>query len=272
VPYSGSLVHYVEHLFFDDVVMKQTKLINAIIKASQVLEFLASNGESNLSTMSRELKFPKSTTLRLLSTLISVGYIEQNPENYNYNISRKFVEVGLKVMEKYDFVHISRPYMLELAEKTGETVNLGVIDGLEIVCLDQVSSKHSLRNDQPIGSRILAHCTSIGKSMLANLDEEEIDRLFLGKTFELVTPNTLINLKELKKELKLIRSRGYAIDNEEAVQGVRCVGSAIVNHLGKPIAALSIAGPSVRITKKDANKLGPIVKETTKIISKTLGA
>ena len=83
---------------------------------------------------------------------------------------------------------------------------------------------------------------------------------------------SLSNLKELKKELKLIRSRGYAIDNEETVPGVRCVGSAIVNRLGRPIAALSIGGPSVRITKKEANKLGPIVKEATKIISMTLAA
>ena len=250
--------------------MQQSKLIQSIIKASQILDFLSSNGECNLSSMSRELDIPKSTTLRLLSTLIFVGYIEQNPNTHNYSISRKFVEVGLRVIERYDFMHVSRPYMLELAEKTGETVNLGVLDGSEVVCLDQVSSKHSLRNDQPIGSRVSAHCTSMGKSMLANLDDHEIEKLFQKKKLDKFTPNTLSNLRELKKEIKTIRSIGYAIDNEEAVQGVRCVGAAIVNNLGRPVAALSVAGPSVRMTEITTKKFGPIVKNTTTIISQIL--
>ena len=252
--------------------MKRDQLVIALIKASQIVEFLVSAGETDLATIARELRLPKSTVRRLLLTLISIRYVEQNPQNSNYRISRRFVELGLRVMEHYDFVHASRPFMLELAEKTGETVNLGVLDGPEIVCLDQVSSKHSLRQDQPLGSRILSHCTSFGKSILAYLPEHELDGLFEGKTFETLTAKSLRTYEDLKRELKLIRTRGYAVDDEEAVAGVRCVGAAIFNHHAKPVAALSVAGPVIRITKDRIKQLGPLVRNTANSISERLGA
>jgi len=251
--------------------MKRDQLVIALVKASEIVEFLVSAGETDLGTIARELRLPKSTVRRLLLTLISIRYVEQNPQNSNYRISRMFVELGLRVMEHYDFVHVSRPFMLGLAEKTGETVNLGVLDGLEIVCLDQVSSKHSLRQDQPLGSRVLSYCTSFGKSILAYLSEDELDHLFRDRPLQTLTTKSLRTYEDLKRELKLIRTRGYAVDDEEAVAGVRCVGAAIFNHHAKPVAGLSLAGPAIRITKNRIKELGPLLKDTAKAISERLG-
>lgn len=252
--------------------LAKMQTVNAVAKASQILTYLASNGACNLSTVTRHLGFPKSTALRLLSTLVSIGFVEQNPIDLTYSISRRFVELGLKVLETYDFVHISRPYMLDLAEKTGETVNLGVLDGIDVVCIDQVSSKHSLRQDQPIGSRVRAHCTSMGKSILAILDDDQIEKTFNGKVFERLTPNTLKNIEDLKKELRIVRNKGYAIDDEEAVKGVRCAGAVISDSSGKPVAALSIAGPAVRISRSKLTEFGQLLAQTTETISEKLRA
>ncbi|MBW1699590.1 MAG: IclR family transcriptional regulator [Deltaproteobacteria bacterium] len=251
--------------------MQRDQLVISLLKAGQIIETLVSTGENDLRAISNRLKMPKSTVRRLLLTLISMGYVEQDKENACYKISMRFVELGLQVMEHYDFIHISRPFMVELAERTGETVNLGILDGSEIVLVDQVSSKHSLRQDQPLGSRILSHCTAFGKSILAYLPIEELDRLFKNKPLRTLTPKSLKSYSDLKKELKLTRDRGYAVDDEEAVTGVRCVAAPLLNNLSTPIAGLSVAGPAIRITKKRFKSIGPLVRDTAMAISAKMG-
>ena len=251
--------------------MKRDQLVISLLKAGRIVETLVSLGESDLQAISRQLKLPKSTARRLLLTLISMGYVEQDRESSCYKISMRFVELGLRVMEHYDFIHIARPFMVDLAEKTGETINLGVLDGPEIVCLDQVSSKNSLRQDQPLGSRVLSHCSAFGKSILAYLPIDELDRLFESEHLRVLTPKSLRSYKDLKKELSVIRDRGYAIDDEEAVTGVRCIATPLFNNFAKPIAGLSIAGPAIRITKKRIKKLGPLVRDIGMAISTRMG-
>ena len=252
-------------------IMKRDQLVISLLKAGQIIETLVSAGESDLGEISRQLKLPKSTVRRLLLTLMSMGYVEQDRVSSCYKISMRFVELGLQVMEHYDFIHISRPFMVELAEKTGETINLGVMDGPEIVLVDQVSSKQSLRQDQPLGSRVLSHCTAFGKSILAYLPIEELDRLFENKHLRVLTPKSLKSYTDLKKELRLIRDCGYAIDDEEAITGVRCIAAPLFNNLATPIAGLSIAGPAIRITKKRFKSLGALVRDTAAAISEKMG-
>ncbi|HUU80734.1 MAG TPA: IclR family transcriptional regulator [Acidobacteriota bacterium] len=247
-------------------------MINSVIKAFQAIEFLVSAKKCDLARLSRHLGFPKSTAHRLLLTLASAGYVEQDPETLTYSVSMKLVELGWKVRENTHVVEIAHPYMVKLSEKTGETVNLGILDGLEVICLDKVTSKQILRQDQPIGTRSRAHCTAFGKALLAFLPEEERDQLIKGGSIKPCTVKSMSAPKALYKELELIRERGYSVDDEEFCEGIRCVGALIFDHRGEAIAGLSVAGPTVRINKENINKLAKLVMETAGFISKKLGA
>lgn len=247
-------------------------MINSVIKAFQTIEFLVSAKKSDLATLSRCLNFPKSTVHRLLLTLASAGYVEQDTETLTYSVSMKLVELGWRVRENTHVVEIAHPYMVELSEKTGETVNLGILDGLEVICLDKVISKQILRQDQPIGTRSRAHCTAFGKALLAFLPEEGRAQFIGADSIEPCTVKSISSRKALYKELELIRERGYSVDDEEFCEGIRCVGAPIFDYRGKVVAGLSVAGPTVRINKDNINKLGKLVMETAGFISKKLGA
>ena len=139
---------------------KRTRPTASVVrKTLRVIELMATKGEWSLSELSRLSKYPKTTMHRILLSLEEMGYVKQNPQNQSYGATIRLFEVGSKVIGTLDFVEIAYPLMLELSNITGETINLGVLDGLDVVCLRKVESKHYLRLDQPIGHREKAYFT-----------------------------------------------------------------------------------------------------------------
>jgi len=246
--------------------------INSIIKAFGLIEILVTQNEFELSELCRCLNLPKTTVHRILLTLESLGYVKQNPGNSRYTASIKFFEIGREVIRRLNFIETAHPHMMKLSEDTGETINLGVLDGMDIVCVDKVESKHQLKQDQPIGARHKTYCTSFGKAVLAFLPEEERHRLLTKESIIPFTPNSLRTVKAIEKDLKSVKERGYAVDNEEAANGVRCVGAPIFGHDGRVVAGISIAGPALRIKAKHVPSLARMVKQTASSISGELGA
>jgi len=207
---------------------------------------------------------------RILLTLEELGYVKQNPQNQFYGATIRLFEVGSQVIQTLDFVGIAYPLMLELSNIIGETINLGVLDGLDVVCLRKVESKYYLRLDQPIGHREKAYFTAFGKAILAYLPYDQRSKLFLEHVVTPATSKSLRTVGEIEEDLKMVRVRGYSMDKGEGVEGVSCVGAPIFSRDSEVIAGLSIAGPTLRV-QKNLEYFGKLVGETTASISRNLG-
>lgn len=166
---------------------------------------------------------------------------------------------------------ISRPILHKLWKITGETANLAVLDGQDVLYLDVMESSHTFRLVSHMGMRRPVHCTALGKALAAYLAAEEKEHLLSSLSFERFTPHTLTRLARLRKELARVRQRGYALDDEEAVLGSRCVGAPIFEESGKVAAAISVAGPTTRIRRDKIPVFAAAVKEAARAISARLG-
>ena len=246
--------------------------IKSIVKAFKLMELLVTKNEFELAELCRLLECPKTTVHRMLLTLQSLGYVEQNHKNLHYGASMKLFELGGKVIHNLSFIEIARPLMIELSEKTSETINLGILKGIDVVCVDVIPSKHRLKLDQPIGFRSKAYCWAMGKAILAFLPKEERAQLFSEYGIISDTPKSLKTVSAVEKDLQRIQERGYSVDNEESGIGVRCVGAPIFKRNLEVIAGISIAGPTSRLKEQHIEHLGKLVIETAASISNRLGA
>lgn len=251
--------------------MSSNHQVKAVSKAFNVLEVLASKGELQLHELSGMLKYPKTSLHRMLLTLEALGYVQQNPRSSGFSASIKIFELGGKVVHNLNLVDIARPFMIELSEQIGETINLGILDGDDIICIDKVESKHHLKLDQPIGYRAKAYYTAMGKAVLAYLSDEERAQIFSKHTIISSPSRPLKTVNDIENELQKVREQGYSVDNEEYMAGVRCVGAPIFTHTSKVAAGLSIAGPSLHIREENFESLAQLVKGTAGSISKALG-
>ncbi len=245
--------------------------IKSIVKAFRLMELLVTKNEFQLAELCRLLKSPKTTIHRMLLTLKSLGYVQQNPQSLGYMASVKIFELGGKVAQNLNLIQIAKPLMIKLSEKTGETINLGILDDTDIICIDKVESKQHLKLDQPIGSRAKAYHTGLGKAVLAYLSEGDRARIFSNHTITLGTSKSLKTVSAIEKDLERVREQGYSVDNGEYITGVACVGAPVFDHNSKVVAGLSIAGPALRINERNIESLAKLVKETAALISKELG-
>ena len=206
----------------------------------------------------------------MLLTLSSLGYVKQNPKNAFYSASIKVFELGSEVLKRFNFTELAHPFLVELSEKCGETINLGILDGVDMIYVDKIDSKHHLRFDEPVGFRTKAYYSAFGKSCLAFLSKEERAWLFSQHAIIPCTPKSLKTVDAIEKSLQRVREQGYAVDNEEVIVGVRCVGAPLFDQNGQVIAGISIAGPTSRIKKTNIPHLANLVMEAAASISKVL--
>lgn len=247
-------------------------VINSVIRTLEIINCLSELGEASVSDVSNYLKITKSTVHRFLASMKYAGYLDQNPDNQKYRLSIKLFEIGNKIIDRVYINDIAKPVMQDLAEITGETVNLGILDKLEVVYIEKSVSHNSLRMDCPIGGRDPAYCTGLGKALLAYLPEAELDRYLAQGKLQPKTVNTIIDPAVLKEELKLVRQRGYAIDKEELTKGINCIAAPIMNNENKAVAAISISAPKVRINKESFELSKKFLLEAAQKISRQLGA
>ncbi len=248
-----------------------TKL-TSLEKALKALDVVAKNKSVGLRELATELGFPPSTVHRLLAILTASRYLTQDPETKKYRLSLKFLELGAAVREDLDLITAARPHMTALMRATSETVNLALFDGAGIVYVDQVTDSNSLlRIFTRVGTRAPLYCTGVGKACLANLPAESVAEYWNSIEKRQYTDNTIRDESRLKKELQTIRRQGYSVDNEEMEIGVRCVASAIRQHRSGIVAAVSVSGPSTRLTADRVSSLGELVRQTAQQITTDLG-
>jgi IclR family transcriptional regulator, KDG regulon repressor len=225
--------------------------VQVLDRALGILDALSRESpELGPAELSEMLDLHKSTVHRLLMVLERHRLIEKKPQNGKYGLGMKLFELGSKAVAQLDLRDRARPYLERLVSETGETAHICVLDGDHMVSITNVESPRTLRTPSTVGSRTPLHCTSVGKTLLAFLPEDESQELIKKCELTGYTDRTLTTPARLKAELKRVRQRGYAMDNEEFEEGLCCIGAPVWNYSGSVVAAISIAGAAFRLTEK----------------------
>lgn len=244
--------------------------VGVVTKVLRILEALhdAPSG-LQLREVARRTAINKSTAYRFLAHLESAGYLYCDGTGA-YVIGPKLARLGTGVNYDVMLRKIGRPALQRLWETTGETVNLGILDGHQVLYVDVIESSHTFRLASEVGSRRPLHCTSLGKSMAAYLPPQELQDLLKSIKMERQTTKTIVQRAKFEKELARIRLRGYAVDDEEAVLGARCVAAPIAVSGGKVVAGISVSGPVTRIAANQIAHFANLLKEAAASIAARL--
>jgi IclR family transcriptional regulator, KDG regulon repressor len=226
--------------------------------------------EMGISELATRLGLAKSTVHRLATTLVEYDILEQNRETGRYRLGLALFELGALVRRKMDVASQSSQQMHSLVEMTGETVQLGVLDHQSVLYLRIFESRQAVRMASSVGSRVPAHCTGVGKVLLAH-QPREVVRQIIDHGLKRYTANTITSPEALLEELASVRAKGYAIDDEEIEVGLRCIAAPIRDHTGQVTAAISVAAPVQRMSKKNVQATVPTVVAAAEAISRRLG-
>jgi DNA-binding IclR family transcriptional regulator len=238
----------------------------------QILDILADDGlGQGVTELAEKLSLHKSTTHRLIMVLESSRYVEKDSATGKYRLGSRILELGLSALSRLDIYEVARPHLRHLVAESGETAHIGVMRNGEIISIVNVESTQALRTPSAIGTSHPAHCSSLGKAILAFSSEDAVDAFLTGRTMEAYTRNTITSTEGFLKEIEAIRQIGYAIDDEEREEGLRCIGAPVWNSAGEVIAAVSIAGPVFRITRDRTSGLAAAVEKAAGRISAALG-
>ena len=252
---------------------KSEYIIQAVDHALDLLEqFQGDVDELGVTELSKRLKLHKNNVFRLLATLESRNYIEQNRVTENYRLGLKTLELGQTFIKQMGLLRQSRPVLEALVKECNETTYVAILKDSYIVYLDVVETDMTVRVVPRVGSRLPAYCTAAGKIQLAYMTDEELDHYLPNKELKGYTANTITDRDAFKAHLRKVAEQGYALDNEEMDIGVCCVGAPIRDYTRRIIGAVSISGPSMRFSKERIEKeLIPLVKRAGEDISTKLG-
>lgn len=236
------------------------------------LEYLAEHGETGLLELSNALSLNKSTMHRVLNSLICLGYVSQDLETSKYSATYKLCKLSSQILAGNDIINIARPFIKQLAHKSGETVHLVQIESINAIYIDKVeSSANSVRLVSKVGKTIPLYCSGVGKALLAKMDDEKIRSIWDKSEIVSYTDYTVRTFEELMKQINHIRKTGYATDDEEMELGVKCVAIALPDIQGKPVNAISISAPKDRMTDENVSLLKDLLFEAKESLSKVMG-
>jgi IclR family KDG regulon transcriptional repressor len=238
-------------------------------KAIRILLHLGQNGpELGITQLASALGLNKTTVYRLLQAMESFQFIEKNAQTERYRLGLKLHDLGARAMESRTLRSEAHRFLIEMSHRASEAVSLAVPGVGGIVCLDRVDSARSVITVRtPIGSHFPAHCTAVGKAVLAHLSEEEIDVILTSRTLTRFTPFTLTTPASLKSHLAQIRRCGYSVDRQELERGLTGVAAPVLSAEGSVLAAVGIAGPTPRFCGKELAKKIALARETAAKIS-----
>lgn len=246
--------------------------VKSLGRALGLLDILGRNGsECSLREIAQASKLPPSTVHRLLASLQRRGFVVQNQVTSNYTLGENLILLGRKAEKQRDVRNLARPFLEKLAHATSETVNLTTLMGNSVVQLDHVDSPNILKVNWDSGQQFPVYASASGKVFLAHLHKEEREQILKSLRFERFTRRTVVDAKKTRAELELVRRRGYAIDDAEREEGVRCISAPIFNSIGRVVAAVSVSGPSLRLSLAKLEALADSVRGTASLISTALG-
>lgn len=244
---------------------------SVVQRAIAVLEAVASAGDAvSLSAISGSVGLPKPTAYRLLRELAEAGWVRREPSTAGgFSAGPRLEQLALAVMQNAGSRTVRHAILSRLVDELGETCNITVLDGSQVLYVDRVESASPLRAHLQPGSRVPLHCSASGKLFLARLPKARRDRLLARIGLEPVTERTIVDRTVLESELARIRKDGYAIDNEEYVSGLLCVAVPVVGAHGRPIAAVAVQAPVARMPRDRATQVLPALRRAAEEVGAT---
>jgi IclR family pca regulon transcriptional regulator len=229
-----------------------------------------------VSELGRNLGLSRSTTHRYVATLAALGYLQQDPSTKKYRLGPRVLDLGFSAINSMELREVAAPHLRELSDVTGFTVNMAILDDLDIVYVERSrSSREGQREidlNLHVGSRLPAYCTSLGKVLLAFLDEAAQKAAIARIDFARRGPNTLTTRAAFVIELKRVRQDGFAINNEELAYGLRSIAAPVMDHDGVAAAAINLAVHSSMVSMEDlVARLSPTLRAAAADISARLG-
>jgi DNA-binding IclR family transcriptional regulator len=238
-----------------------------------VLEALSASatGSESLTTLSRTVGLHRTTVFRILGTLRARGYVIRESDTDRYRLGVRVLTLAGAVLDDLDVRQIARPALEALNQSSSELVFLSVMESGEVVTVERLESSQPLSLRARLGSRRPAHCTAAGKAFMAVMAEAEREAI-LKKPLVVFTPRTIVDPDVVRQQLRETRARGFAWDDEEYFEGVRCVAAPVFGIERRIVGVVSLAAPTVRTPWERLWRLGAEVRATARTISASLGA
>ena len=245
-------------------------MINSVLKAVEIMNtFSADHPRRSLAEFSDITGYPKTTIYTLAATLVNQGLLEKNGDSYS--LGHAIIRMSQAVRVNVELRDRAAPLLRELADRARESVYLAVPDGERILYIYAIESSHRLSSRSALGDRAYYHSTSVGKAMLAFMDDDERTRVLESTGLPAMTPNTITVLAELEHELSETRSRGYSFDRSENEPGTYCIGAPILDARGRVVAACSVSGNSETLLTELLPSLDQVLLKTADQISRRMG-
>ena len=248
----------------DEVIAAGRNHVQSVGRAASLLIALADQGgEMTLTDLGKRH--------RLAATLMAYHLVDQNQVNGKYRLGLEALHLGTAVLQQLDLRQEALPSMQRLSGLTGETVNLSILDGYEVIYIEKAEGSSPLRLFSRIGHRAPAYCTGAGKVLLSEMSLEDVRRILRSQGMASLTPNTITTLEGFLRALDFVRTHGCAMDEEECEIGASCIAAPVRDHKGRIVAALSISAPSVRFGPDRQRELVEMLLKTSQDISLRLG-
>jgi IclR family transcriptional regulator, KDG regulon repressor len=251
--------------------VRQKGRLSSVAAAIRLLNaFSEEEVEIGVSALSKRLGIAKSTVHRLAVTLVSEGLLEQNPETERYRLGITLFRLGSLVRQRMNLSNEAKPHLVQLRSVTNETVHLAILNHHQIMYVYNMESTQAIRARSDVGVRKPAYCTAEGMAMLAFQPDELVEEVIADGLVPL-TPNTNMDPNRLRLALQEVRQRGYAVEDEESELGMRCIAAPVRDGGGAVVAAIGVAGPVQRLSKKAVSTFAPNVVQAAHAVSARLG-
>ncbi|MEV7867887.1 IclR family transcriptional regulator [Streptomyces sp. NPDC088124] len=249
------------------------RLVPAVTRALDILElFLEGDGTLSAPDVIRKLQLPRTTVHELITTLAARSYLAPVPgQPGRYRLGVRSYQLGSRYAEQLDLAAEGRQVAREVAETCDETVHVAILEGTDVIYIAKVDSTHAVRMVSAAGRRLPAHCTSVGKMLLASLSEGELAARIDGHEFIAMTPDSITDPEVLHAELAGIREHGVAVEHRESNPDVSCVAAPVRDRAGRVVAALSISVPMIRWSDEREKELSQLAVKGASALSVRLG-
>jgi len=244
--------------------------IQSVGHALALIDLFSERRRLTITEIARELEVAPSTASRLVAMLEHYGYAAHERDSKAYVVGTKIRDAGLTAIRELDIRPQTRPYLEAIAAETGETTQIGILQGQTVVFLDCVEGFHHLRVSSRVGTLLPAHSLSTGKALLAELSRDDLLALYPREALQRITPRTIANRTDLLRDLAAVKKRGYAIAVSESTIDIATVAVSIRDAAGRVRCAVSIAAPSSRVKAENVEKLVGTLRRSAKAIGATL--
>jgi IclR family transcriptional regulator, acetate operon repressor len=250
----------------------RSESVQSLLRALGIINRLSKAEDGmTLTRIAESVDLAPSTAHRLLTTLEQERYVRFDPERRLWSVGVQTFVAGCAFLKTRDLVGVARPYMRALMEECRETVNLAIQDDREAMYVHQIERAAIMRPLAKPGARVPLYCSGVGKALLAAKTDGELESLLPEGGARRLTANTIVSRSALREDIARVRERGFAVDNEEHAVGLRCVAALVFNELREPMAAISVSGPTTRISHSNIPRIGELLRQKAAGITAKLG-